>query len=163
MVLAWKNLQEVFCDVGCCCCCCFLPHWRFFISLLFNVLPHHSVSYLRVFTPILYLQSSSSQRDSRHFHLNFFRLFIFTVSATVLSECFLPTGVLFWLRCGQEHPIHDLSLCLPSQSWPFRLTHGLELLMFELQDHWFISCASEPRSIELKLYYRIFSLVLKRL
>ena len=33
------------------------------------------------------------------------------------------------LRCGQEHPIQDPSLCLPSRSCPFRLMHGLELLI----------------------------------
>ena len=81
-----------FCDVGCCWCCCwFLPHWRFFISLLFDVTPHLSVSYHQVFTPILYFQPSSSQSDSRHFHFNFSRLFIFHREC---FECFLPT-VLF--------------------------------------------------------------------
>ena len=82
-----------------------------------------------------------------------------TASATVLSGCFLPTGVFYptvlrlWLRWEQEHPIQDPPLCLLSQSCPFWLTRGLELLMFELQDHWFINCASEPRGIELKLSY----------
>ena len=87
--------------------------------------------------------------------------FLGYLSDTVLSGHFLSTGATYptllrlWLRCGQEHPIQDLPLCLPSQSSPFQLTHGLELLMFELQDHWFINCASEPRSIELKLSYCI--------
>ena len=147
-----------FCDVG---CCCFWPHWRFFISLLFDVIPHPSVDYHWVFAPILYSQSSPSQIDSGHFHFNFSRLFNFTASGTVLSERFLPTGVFYptvlplWLRCGQEHPIHNLPLCLLLQSCPFRLGHGLELLMFELQDLWFINCASEPRSIESKSNYWI--------
>ena len=66
------------------------PNWRFFISLLFDVILHLSVSYRRVFIPILYFQSSSSQSDSRHFHFNFSRLFFFTASATVLSGLYLP-------------------------------------------------------------------------
>ena len=36
---------------------------------------------------------------------------------------------LFWPRWGQEHPIQDRPLCLPLQNCPFRLTHGLELLI----------------------------------
>ena len=112
------------------------------------------------FTPILCFQPSPSQSDSRHFHFHPFR-YLLTASATVLSGRFLPTSVFYlmllclWLRWGQEHPIQDLPLCLPSQSCPFRLTHSLELLMFELQDHWFINCPSEPRSIEAKLNYWI--------
>ena len=47
-----------------------LPHWRFFISLLFDIIPHPSVDYRRVFTPILYFQPSPSQSDSRHFHFS---------------------------------------------------------------------------------------------
>ena len=75
------------------------------------------------------------------------------VSVTVLSERFVATGVFYlsllrlWLRCKQEHPFRDLPLCLPPQSCPLRLTHELELLMFELHQ-W-------PTSIELKLSYRI--------
>ena len=135
MVLAWENLEEVFCDVGCCCCFTSLEDFH---SLLFDVIPHPSVSYRRVFTPILYFQPSSSQSDSRYFHFNFSGLFIFTARATVLSWLFLITGVFYptllrlWLRCRQQHPIQDLTLRLPSQSRPFQLTHGLELLMFEL-------------------------------
>ena len=74
-----------FCDVGCCCC-----H-----SLLFNVIPHSSVSYRQVFTPILYFQPSLSQSDSRHFNFNFSGPFCysFTASTTVLTGRFLPTGV----------------------------------------------------------------------
>ena len=108
-----------FCDVGCC-CCCFLPHWRFFISLIFDVVPHPSVSYHRVFAPILFFQSSSSQSDSRHFYFNFSRLFIFLPLRlhffTVLRfwvGVFYHTLLRLWLRCGQEHPIQDLPLCLP--------------------------------------------------
>ena len=72
----------------------FLPHWRFFISLLFDIIPHPSVDYRRVFTPILYFQPSPSQSDSRHFHFQPFR-YLLTASATVLSGHFLPTGVFY--------------------------------------------------------------------
>ena len=115
--------------------------------------------------PFLYFQPSPSQSDSRHFNFNVSRFFIFTGSATVLSERFLPMGVFtlysFVSDSGEgrnTHPIQDPPLCLPSQSCFFRLAHGLELLMFELQDHWHINCASEPRGIESKLKYWMFRL-----
>ena len=57
----------------------FLPHWRFFISLLFDIIPHPSVDYRRVFTPILYFQPSSSQSDLRHFHFQPFQDLLVTV------------------------------------------------------------------------------------
>ena len=34
-----------------------------------------------------------------------------------------------WLWCGQEHPIQDRPLCLPSQCCLFRVMHGLDLLI----------------------------------
>ena len=59
-------------------------------SLLFDVIPHPSVSYRRVFTLILCFRPSSAQSDSRHFHFNhsgpFFHRFI--ASATVLEWTF---------------------------------------------------------------------------
>ena len=65
-----------------------------------------------VFTPLFILSAQPSQSDSRHFHFNFSRLFIFTASATVLSECFLPTGIFLpntssfvtQVRAGTPHP-----------------------------------------------------------
>ena len=88
------------------------------------------------------------------------------------SVTFLPQVLCFWaglflsmvvfyptLRSGHEHPIQDVPLCLLSQSCPFRLTHGLELLMFELLDHWFIDCASEPQSIVKIKLLNIFCLL----
>ena len=60
-----------FSDAGCCCCCCFTSLKVFLPSLLFDVILRSSVSHCQVFTPILYFQPSSSQSDSRHFHLNF--------------------------------------------------------------------------------------------
>ena len=50
-------------------CRCFFILLLFF-SLLFDVIPHPSVDYRRVFTPILYFQPSPSQSDSRHFHFS---------------------------------------------------------------------------------------------
>ena len=35
-----------------------------FLSLLFNVIPHPSMDYRRIFTPILYFQPGPSQSDS---------------------------------------------------------------------------------------------------
>ena len=61
---------------------------------LLDVIPHPSVDYRRVFTPILYFQPSPSQSDSRHFHFQPFR-YLLTVSATVLSGHFSPTGVFY--------------------------------------------------------------------
>ena len=83
------------------------------------------------------------------------RVLRFWVGIFFPTRVFYPTLLRLWLRWGQEHPIQGLPLCLPSQSCLFRLTHGLELFMFELQDHWFINCASEPLSIESKLNYWI--------
>ena len=62
--------------------------------LLFDIIPHPSVDYRRVFTPISYFQPSPSQSDLRHFHFQPFR-YLLTASATVLSGHFLPTGVFY--------------------------------------------------------------------
>ena len=67
----------------------------------FNVMPRPSVDYHRVFTPILYFQSSPSQSDSQHFHFQPFR-YLLTTSATILSVRFLPTGV-FYLMLLHRH------------------------------------------------------------
>ena len=141
------------CDVG----CCFWPHSRFFISLLFDVIRHPSVDYRQGFYTPFYTFSPAHRRAIRDtFILTFLgfsflpRVLRFWVSVFYPRAFFYPTLLRLWLRWGQEHPIQDPPLCLPSQSCPFRLTHGLEL-----QDHWFIICASEPRSIESKLNYWI--------
>ena len=70
-------------------------------SLLFDVSPHSSVSYHRVFTFILYFQPSSSQSDSRHFQLSFLGFYV-----TPYREC-----------CGFERAFFTHSrflLCAPS-------------------------------------------------
>ena len=110
MVLAWENLQEIFVIivVVVVAVVAFYLTGGFFISLLFGVIPHPSVSYRCVFTPhfiLLVLQS-----DTRHFHFNYSRLFIFTSSATVLNGSFLPTGIFYptllrlWLNAGRNAP-----------------------------------------------------------
>ena len=59
-------------------------------SLLFNAIPHPSVDYPRVFTPILSFQPSLSESDSRHFYFNLYKILVhsFTTSAAVLSKHF---------------------------------------------------------------------------
>ena len=94
---AWGNLQEVFVMLVVV-RFCFVMLLVVLHSLLFDVIPHPSVSYCRVLTSILYFQSSSLQSDFRHFHFNFSGPFFhsFTVSTLVLSghfftyRCFLP-------------------------------------------------------------------------
>ena len=70
-------------------------------SLLFDVIPHPSVSYRRVFTPILYCQPSSPQSDLRQFHFNISGPFLhsFIMSATVLiGHIFYPQA--FFTLCS---------------------------------------------------------------
>ena len=73
----------------------------FFTHLLFDIIPHPSVDYRWVFTPILYFQPGPSQSDLRQFHFQPFRDLL-TGSATVLSGRFLPTGV-FYLTLLHQH------------------------------------------------------------
>ena len=55
-----------------CCCSSFVDVLH--SHLLFDIIPHPSVDYHRVFTPILYFPPSSSQSDLRHFNFQPFRL-----------------------------------------------------------------------------------------
>ena len=95
----------------------------------------------------------------------------FTARATILSGHFLPTGVflpyapsphfwhVLWLRCGQGHPIQDPPLCLPLETCPFRLRHGLDLLILIYQlRQW----ATKYR-VKIKLVYmfRLFKVIRK--
>ena len=97
-----------FCDVGC--CCCFWSHWIFLFSLLFDIISHPSVTYRQVFTPI------------------------FTGSATVFSELFLPTGVFYptflhfvtQMWAGPSHPRSSsvpafTELSLPADTWTWTI------------------------------------------
>ena len=126
-----------FCDVGC--CCCFLAHWRFLP--FWATFPCHRHSTL-----------TSQACEGLHWlwalpWLLSVALLLPGFSVTVLPRAlrfwagvFYPHTVfnlhsfptfwhVFWLRCGQEHPIQDPPLCLLSQSCLFRLTSGFELLM----------------------------------
>ena len=82
MVLCSGEPQGGFCNVGCV-HCCFCDVWccssfiAVFVilvvvlhSLLFDVKPYPSLSYCRVFRPILYFQPSSLQGNSWQFHFN---------------------------------------------------------------------------------------------
>ena len=63
----------------------------FTFHLLFDIIPHPSVDYRRVFTPILYFQPSPSQSDSQYFHFQPF------IHSSILSFIFLPRALRFWL------------------------------------------------------------------
>ena len=89
------------CDVGC--CASFIAVFVMLVvvlhSLLFDVIPHLSVSYRWIFTLILYFQSSLSQSDSQHFHFNLSGPFFhsFTTSATILRGYFFTHRLFFTL------------------------------------------------------------------
>ena len=59
---------------------------------LFDVIPHRSMDYRRIFTPTLYYQPSPSQRDMRHFHFSTIPLYLLAASATALSGHFVSTN-----------------------------------------------------------------------
>ena len=133
-----------FCDVGCCyCCCCCFPHWRIL---------HFRATFLATGTPPWLLRPVKASTSSE-LYPGYFRLLYFCQAfpSQFYRECygfewaffthrhFLPYApspiflahFVTQLRagCGQEHPIQDPPLCLPSQSCPFQLAHGLELLI----------------------------------
>ena len=87
-----------------CCCSSFVDVLH--SHLLFDIIPHPSVDYHRVFTPILYFPPSPSQSDLRHFNFQPFRL-----SSYLLSGRFIPTGVFY--------------LTLPSLTFYLGLYRGL--------------------------------------
>ena len=92
----------------------------FTFHLLFDIIPHPSLDYRRVFTPILHFQPSPSESDSRYFHFQLFR-YLLTARATVLSGHFLPTG-FFYLTFLHRHfdlRLSRLSLGAGSSSLKF--------------------------------------------
>ena len=127
MVLPWETLQEVFVMLAVVVAVVVLLHLRFSI----NCFSMSSLSYRRVFTPILYFQSSSSQSDSRHFHVNFSGLFIFTASknyrfwaGVFTHKRFLPYTSSFVTHMGAETPYPGSSsaptltkFSLPADAW----------------------------------------------
>ena len=61
---------------------------------LFDVIPHPSVDYVRVFMPIWYFQPNPSQSDLRHFYFRPFR-YLLAAGAIGLSGHYLPIGVFY--------------------------------------------------------------------
>ena len=134
MVICLGEPPGGFCDVGYCCCFSSLDVFTF--PGYFSMPPALHPSFSGLWRPPLALSSTLATFGCFTF-ARFFR-HSFTESATVFIGHFLPTGVFYltllhrqlwhvlWLRCGQEHHIQDPPLCLPSQSCPFRLAHGLQ-------------------------------------
>ena len=77
-------------------CCCSLLVVFLHSHFLFHIIPHPSMDYRQVFRPVLYFQPSPSQSDWRHFYSQPFR-YLLTLSATILSGHFLPTGVFYFM------------------------------------------------------------------
>ena len=149
-----------FCDVGCC-CCFYLTGGFYFSGLLF----------LATGTPPWFLRSvkvsNSSELCPGYFRLLYFcqafpshfyrERYAFepkAFSTLHTSPIFLARFVTK-MQTGTPPPPGSSSVPALTESSPFRLTQGLQLLILQLQDHWFIICASEPPSIELKLNYWI--------
>ena len=104
-----------FCDVGCCCYFFTLKELFTFPGFFFTGTPPWVLSV--AFPSHFYRECYGSELaffNHRRFYLALLPLIVWHV---------------LLLRCGQEHPIQDLPLCLPSQSCPFRLMHGLELFL----------------------------------
>ena len=72
----------------------FFLHLSFFFIhiFLFGIIPHLSMDYRRVFTPILYFWLSPPRSDSWHFHFQPFH-YLLAASHAVLSGPFLPIGI----------------------------------------------------------------------
>ena len=169
----WYCLREPpgrLCDVGC--CCYFWPHLRFFISLLYDVIPHPSVGYRREFyTPFCTFSPSHRSVIRDNFHFNFSRVFIFTTSATVLSghffshTCFLPYTPSFvtQVRAGTPHPGSSsvpalTELSLPADAWAWTIYVWITRpLIYQLRQ-W----ATKYRvKVELLNMFRLFKVIWK--
>ena len=137
MVLAWENLQEVFVILV-----VVFTSLEVFYSLLLTSslnLPWGIAGFLHPF----YTFSPVHRRVNRDTFILTFLDFSVTVLPWLLRFCAgifytqalftLPSFPTFLARfvtqmwAGTPHP--GSSLCLPSQSCLFRLTHGLELLI----------------------------------
>ena len=130
-----------FCDVDCCCC---FTSLKFFHLLLFAVIPHPSVNYSQVYSYghllILYLQPSSSQSDFPRFYFNIFGGFIVPGVLRFWAGVFYPQAFFTlhffptFMRIYVWGVNIPLRICLFPKSCFFRLAHGLEPLMFKLQE-----------------------------
>ena len=83
-------------------CCCSSYVGVRHSHLLFDIIPHSSVYYRRVFTPILYFQPGPLQRNSRHFNFQPFR-YLLAASAMVVEWAFftLALSPTFYLPFNQ--------------------------------------------------------------
>ena len=168
----WYCLREPpgrLCDVGC--CCYFWPHWRFFISLLYDVIPHPSVGYRREFyTPFCTFSPShrSVIRD--------------TFILTFLGFSFLPRVLRFWVGiffffphafftlhsfiCDSGEGIHPgcssvpalTDLSLPADAWAWTIYVWITRpLIYQLRQ-W----ATKYRvKVELLNMFRLFKVIWK--
>ena len=129
-----------FCDVGCC-CYFFWPRGGFYVSgLLFHAIGTPT----RLLRPPPALSSTLATFGCFTF-ANFFRLFIFTASATVLSEYFLPTVLPYTLlfvtevRAERSHsrssPVPALTeLSLRADAWTWTVYVWItRLLIYQLR------------------------------
>ena len=165
MVLAWKNLQEVFLMLV---VVVVLPHWRF---LRFRAtFPCHRHSTLASQAPeglhqlwaLPWLLSVTLLLPG--FFVTFvrqryrFEWAFFTHTGVFFTLPSFPTSwyvFMTQMRAGKPHPGSSSVHALTELS--LRLTHGLEILILQIQDHWFINCASEPRNVESKHYLICFN------
>ena len=102
----------------------------FTFHLLFDIIPHSSVDYRRVFTPNLYFQRRPSQGDSRHFQFQPFR-YLLTASATVLSGHFLPTGVFYLMVLHWHFNLHLSRLPWEPEVLPWSLQGFILILKIQ--------------------------------
>ena len=139
-----------FCDFG----CCFIFTGGFsVIAFQCHSSPFHVLSpglSLQEFTHFILSAQLISDLDT--FVLTFLD-FSFYHKHYGLCRHFLPTSV-FYLALFPHILTHFVTQMLVeaphpgSQSCHIQLVHGLKLLIFDLQDHWFADHASEPQSME---------------
>ena len=144
-----------FCDIGC--CSCLVLTGGFYVStpatlhpgLLDSWRPPPDLSstvdtlgyfyFCQVFPSLVCLILARVPR---------FLAGIFYPQAFFTLHFFRTFWCILWLKCGQEHPFQNRPCSCRHRVDPFRLARGLELLLFEFQDEWFVDCVSEPRNIE---------------
>ena len=142
MVLCLGEPLGGFCDVSChfifvssfCCCSSFVNVLN--SHFLFDIIPHPSVDYRRVFTPILNFLPSPSQSDSEHFLFQPFR-YLLTASATVLSGHFLPQAsftLCSFLKFLAQTAFIKASLGAGSYSLKFAGLHNSKYFFILLQN-----------------------------
>ena len=137
MALAWENLPGGFCDVGC--CCFYFTGYFYVFGLLFFptdtppwLLRHMKASSSSELCPgyfwLLYFCQAFLSQLYHERYCFWVRVFCPQAFFTLCSFTDI-FGTFLWLRWGKEQPFQDPPLCLSSQSHPFWLIYGLELLM----------------------------------